>query len=1658
MRRVYFQKILSLILTLSFVSGLNISPVKASDTVLISENFEASDSDIGRTFSGWNGWSGAYATPSDTVNVEDSDYTIEKETENSQNEVLQLYRETSTSASLNYEVSKSFAKVTSGIVSLKFKMMRCTNTSGQLLFRLYDGDTTNWDISVDTMNSRIIGCGPTVYFNGSSAQKVQMATNVWNEFTFFFDLTGDTGKASVYYENSCLGANIDFPTGFGKAITKLCIGTSRKEAGNNAKFFVDDVALTKLDTMKLISSVPSNGSVDVETDQNLELVFSQPIDENKLSNVNVEFDNGIEANASLDTQDNKKLIITIDSSTPLGFNTTYTATISGVTDIYGQVATEEIVRFKTRNSRLTFDEPTFYTDYSGTKSKLDNLSNVSGEVTAEIAVTKETDDTSKVLLIMEAFDGNVRKSLKVKEYGLSSSDGFNQTVTIAAGVLSGDTLKLTVLDEWESLKAYTPTYVFDTTGLIRDDAFTSGANSKSVHTEVDYEENKLKVKGVSHAGNSTVTLAVLTPGFSPNDITETNAEDAVCKIIQAVADENGNYSAEADVSEFNEEGYYSVIAGNEICVPFKVCTGAQVTTALTAVKNASAQELSKLLSGKEIIDEGLLLNDVLQLDLTEYKLLIEADAVLGELAGKTFADVDALRNTYYTAIEEQKSAEVRLKEVLETVNSATSDEMEDTLKSCSDVLSIDWDGGFAKLNSDDKSVLFENMSQYSFEKPKEIEDAFSNEVTLLLSTKEVLLPDDSEPFIYEGFEVPDASLGRDFLGWNGWSGGYKEPMDDIDVYDSFLKIIRDEENSSNKVLEIHRPTSTSKSIYHIVKKDLPSIQSKGVIRYSMRIKRMNDSTKAFRLTVIDHKEGTWDISFYMDSSRINCGETTVKLKENDGSNPAMPLNEWYVFDVFFNMDQRELSIWENGENLASGIKFPSSFSGGLQWVGIGSARNGAGDGAKFIVDDVKVDKVNLMKLAQSIPAKDDTAADISDELHLIFSQRVDEASLNVANISVENAQISEVKLDTQNNKKVIVKLNEKMDFNTSYTVNVSGIKDVYGQSAPDARFTFKTRKRRLLFENVGFFTDYEGDKTDITQSGLIPGEITAEINLVNEEGTGENILILLETERSGKTKNIEMLPYDVLTNNTQTQTVTVSTQTQVGDTLRLMVIDNWESLNCYSQIYTFDVDGLETENAADTEKIHAAVNYQTNKLEITGEAHSTAIAAVLKNGYTAAGITEQNVNDAVCELLQLQSDANGQYATQLDISGYEKNAAYSVIASDGKMVPFKIVTADLITAALDKVKISTKEELAAMLAGNPQLSAGVPINDVLQLDLSEYNTLSSKVDVTNDVAGKTFNNLNELRTAYYTALQRQIAYENRVAAIIKSVNDALWDGFENVLKNGSDLLQINWSGDYSKLNETYNSMLYKALAKDYTFTTLKQIEDTFSQKATELYLAQLNAGGTDEGGNDDLGGGGGGGGGVSGPVITEPIQMQKGEAFNDLDAVPWAQESINALSAKGIINGMGENKFAPNDTVTREQFVKMMVAAFNLKGKGTASFTDVDSSAWYAPYIGIALQNGIINGISAESFGVGSNITRSDMAVICTRIAKKCSITLPDAQEAVYTDAQSIPDYAKESAAVLQLAGIMTGDGSGRFAPKENATRAMAAKIIHMLMTFESKQ
>ena len=192
---------------------------------------------------------------------------------------------------------------------------------------------------------------------------------------------------------------------------------------------------------------------------------------------------------------------------------------------------------------------------------------------------------------------------------------------------------------------------------------------------------------------------------------------------------------------------------------------------------------------------------------------------------------------------------------------------------------------------------------------------------------------------------------------------------------------------------------------------------------------------------------------------------------------------------------------------------------------------------------------------------------------------------------------------------------------------------------------------------------------------------------------------------------------------------------------------------------------------------------------------------------------------------------------------------------------------------------------------------------------------------------------------------------------------------------------------------------------------------------------------------------------------TEPIQIpsetvNEENVFSDLDYVEWAQEAINILSKRGIVSGKGNKIFDPNGNVTREEFVKMIVETAGIETYTTPnSFKDVNSTDWFSKYISIAAENGITSGIGNGRFGVGENITRQDMMVMCMYL-------IPESAKAGsidnYADASEVADYAKDAVATLVSLGIVNGDG-GRLMPTANCTRAQAAKVIYMILKYNNQ-
>ncbi|MFB9275525.1 endo-1,4-beta-xylanase [Cohnella cellulosilytica] len=176
--------------------------------------------------------------------------------------------------------------------------------------------------------------------------------------------------------------------------------------------------------------------------------------------------------------------------------------------------------------------------------------------------------------------------------------------------------------------------------------------------------------------------------------------------------------------------------------------------------------------------------------------------------------------------------------------------------------------------------------------------------------------------------------------------------------------------------------------------------------------------------------------------------------------------------------------------------------------------------------------------------------------------------------------------------------------------------------------------------------------------------------------------------------------------------------------------------------------------------------------------------------------------------------------------------------------------------------------------------------------------------------------------------------------------------------------------------------------------------------------------------------------------------------FRDTKAIAWASDSIDGLAARGIVNGMTKDSFAPANSVTRAEFIHMLMLTLDLsQANATSTFSDVKEGAWYYSSVAAAQRLGIVNGLTDGSFGVGDKITRQEMALMAYRAIREAGIALNEEKAAsALHDAQDIASYAKDAVSAMHQAGIINGVGGDRFDPKGTATRAQAAVILYQLL------
>lgn len=168
----------------------------------------------------------------------------------------------------------------------------------------------------------------------------------------------------------------------------------------------------------------------------------------------------------------------------------------------------------------------------------------------------------------------------------------------------------------------------------------------------------------------------------------------------------------------------------------------------------------------------------------------------------------------------------------------------------------------------------------------------------------------------------------------------------------------------------------------------------------------------------------------------------------------------------------------------------------------------------------------------------------------------------------------------------------------------------------------------------------------------------------------------------------------------------------------------------------------------------------------------------------------------------------------------------------------------------------------------------------------------------------------------------------------------------------------------------------------------------------------------------------------------------------------WADQYIADLSKKGIINGMGENKFLPEAPLTRAQFVTLLakLSGDDITNVAPAGFKDVTPEDWYNSSVNWGYASGVVKGLTADSFAPQLKITREQMTVmICNYATYKKKVIPQSGETKKFKDSGAISSWAAAEVVTAVGGGIINGMPDGRFQPAGFATRAQAAKVIYML-------
>lgn len=188
--------------------------------------------------------------------------------------------------------------------------------------------------------------------------------------------------------------------------------------------------------------------------------------------------------------------------------------------------------------------------------------------------------------------------------------------------------------------------------------------------------------------------------------------------------------------------------------------------------------------------------------------------------------------------------------------------------------------------------------------------------------------------------------------------------------------------------------------------------------------------------------------------------------------------------------------------------------------------------------------------------------------------------------------------------------------------------------------------------------------------------------------------------------------------------------------------------------------------------------------------------------------------------------------------------------------------------------------------------------------------------------------------------------------------------------------------------------------------------------------------------------------------------------FTDITATKydWARPYIEKMNILGVVKGVTETTYGPDDSVTREQLITMLVRLMGWESQATgkslpSTFPKANSVApWARGYVAVAVEKGIVSDEDLENFRPADAATRSEVAVFAVKaigLGQEAENRKTFNASLAFTDGYLIELKARPYIEIAVEKGIMKGFPDGSFKPNEKVTRAQIATVLHNVTKLE---